>query len=1407
MAGDLNRSIKIYLDNSDAMTSASELETKIGELEKKLLDLRTAGEGNSKAAKKIERELTAQTQKMQKYKQEVADTERVLKNLSGATYKELLDVKGKISSELKKTTRNTAEYNSKLEMLKRVSKETALVQKEMRVEIGCQASSWGRAADWLNKYMGIIGSGVAAITGITMAFSKFRDERDKLESSSANLKALTGLDDENVAKLENAAKRLSTTVTKEGVRIKQSAVEIDDSFAIIGSQRPELLKNAKALEKVTQDAIYLSIAGKDKLEPAAKALTTVMNQMNLGADQSRRIINAIAAGSQAGAANIQYITDAFEKSGTTANLMNLQLEQHIGLIEAVAPKYSEAAVAGNSLDKVLLRMKEKNIGYKNGVFDLSLAINEIAARFKKGESAAKLFGEEHAKMAEILVMNKADIERYTTAVTDTNKAVEQAQNNSDTNEAKRAQARNKMNLLAMDLMEKLNPAIIGAMNQTVHWTGKLVALATWISKNSGLVLYAGTTLAAYTAIVKLHAYWQGIRAGKTTEVAIAEKLHLLNTKASLAGLKLYAAGHLLLTGNIKAATLAMRSFLLTLGLNPIIAAGVAITAITVGIYKLATRTTEAKEAVNSFMESSIKEQTELDKLYIALQRSGNGTERRTKLINEFNTKYGEYLPNLLSEKSTLEEIKTAYENATQAMRENLAQKTLDSKIEEIETESLESKTDELNDVRKELSVLPESLISDAISDIVRQVDKGKEEGLELGAVWKGVITNLRKNYFGNDSGSLPKHLSNQLKDYVDEVYKAAEKVKLVKKELSPFLPKEKEEPVMLQEWVVTAKKSTLRKAGGNQKESEFKAIMDLRLKEMETAHASELALLKKQKAENEQTEQFYNLSVISSDVVYYQKRIDKLQEFLKKAGSDKIKAEINKQIVEAQTKLLDIETKRENEVISALQDNRNKRLKIEEQCYITQKTELEKAVAKQAITEEQSKALLLSIETHYADKRLTIQKDYQNDVSSLEIKNGSTKAKAIEEANNAVLDADLKAAQARASQQKALQNLLKDFKGQFNLTTVGEETELQIKVLDSVYKAKKEMAKKDGLDMTELDAAYERAKTNIVRQEEDRRYQIRSQYGLVSMKEQYEKDMRTLEEQYRQGLLNEKEYQQAKLKIKTDYLKKSVDTYSNMFSGAISALQEAEIANIDAKYDVEIQRAGDNADEVARLEKEKEAKKLEIQKKYADVQFAIKVSEIIANTAVAIMQAFAQLGPIGGAIAAAMLTVTGAAQIAIANAERKKIKNMTSGGNSSSGSSSGARVVSTSGYYDGGFTGNGSILEVAGPVHREEYVTPAWQLQDPVSMNHILALDAIRRQRTSTNPLPVNGFANGGYNGRSDEENVMVSSNNPELRKVLTQLLMLFSELRAKGMRAYIVYSDIEAAQKTLDKSKKIGGK
>ena len=1344
MANDLNRSIKIYLDNSAAMTSADELQKRIGELEGKLLDLQTAGKGNSDQSKKIEKELTAQKKKYEDYKREVADTERVLKNLSGATYNELLRAKKEVDKQLRSSTRNTDLYNKRLEVQKNISRELLVAQKEMRLEIASQASVFSRANDFIGKYMGLIGTGIAAITGITMAFSKFRDERDKLESSSANLKALTGLDDDNVKKLEDGAKRLSTTVTEEGVRIRQSAVEIDDSFAIIGSQRPELLKNAEALEKVAQDAIYLSIAGKDKLEPAAKALTTVMNQMNLGAENSRRIINAIAAGSQAGAGNIQYITDAFEKSGTTAKLMNIELEQHIGLIEAVAPKYSEASIAGNSLDKVLLKMKEKGIGYKNGVFDLSLAISELETKFKNGESAATLFGAEHAKMAEILVMNKKEIEDYTAAVTGTNKAVVQAQINSDTNEAKRAQARNKMNLLAIDLMEKLNPAIIGAMNQTVHWTGKLVTLATWVSENTTEILAVVIGLSAYTVAVK--------------SAIIVDKLQVLWNEKIISSLKtMYAT-------MLKNPYALMGAVVLT-WLLYMRKANQELTKMEVVQRRLNKVETEAAQNI-------AEQKTELEQFLRVARDESESKERRLSALKKINELSPEYLGNL-----TLEEINT--DKATTAIN-----RYIDSIYAMAKAQAAKEQLVEIEKEKIRLDTDPEAF-QEQISWL---------EEMEVG--FAGLFSKDKSDRMLADMVARGRERRDKAKELLDAQAEALRGIVMdSSKTINDILADDTSE------------------SGGsskNMKDSEFKAAMDLKLKEMENTHSSELALLKKQKLESEQTEQFYNLQVLSFDAIYYQKRLEQLQDYLKKAGSKKMQAEINKQIVDVQTKQLEIEQKRDKEVIAALQDNRDKQLRIVENGYTQQKTVLEKAVAEQKMTREQADALSLSLDAETAEKRLDIYLAYQNDILSLELNNGPEKAKAIEDANKAVLDADLKASQSRANQQKALQDLLKDFKGQFNLTTVGEDTELQLKVLEDVYNAKKEMAIKDGLDTTELDAAYEKAKTNILQQEEDKRYQIRQQYGLVSLQEEYEKEMQWLQQQRDQELLSLEEFEKAKVQVKIKYLKSSFDYYSDMFSGAVSALQEAELANIDAKYDAEIQRAGDNSEEVARLEKEKENKKLAVQKKYANVQFAIKVSEIIANTAVAIMQAFAQMGPIAGAIAAAVMTTTGAAQIAVANAEREKVMNMTVDGSGSSGGS-GTRVAtgssSNAGYYVGGWSGDGSPYEVAGPVHKKEYVVPSFVMSEPAAMNHVVALEAMRRQKTNANPLPgsVVGMATGGYSGNTPKEPDDTSVGIP--LSIIKMLVSLLTQLNKGPLKAYVVQSELQAEQDKLNESRKIGSK
>lgn len=119
--------------------------------------------------------------------------------------------------------------------------------------------------------------------------------------------------------------------------------------------------------------------------------------------------------------------------------------------------------------------------------------------------------------------------------------------------------------------------------------------------------------------------------------------------------------------------------------------------------------------------------------------------------------------------------------------------------------------------------------------------------------------------------------------------------------------------------------------------------------------------------------------------------------------------------------------------------------------------------------------------------------------------------------------------------------------------------------------------------------------------------------------------------------------------------------YNDLMSKMITALKDYEIASVEAKYEAEISAAQSAGQDTTALEEQKEAEIFEIRKKYAGMELAVKISEIIASTAAAVMQAFAQLGPIAGAIAGAMISATGTAQVALAIAEYDKVMSASAG--------------------------------------------------------------------------------------------------------------------------------------------------
>lgn len=710
-------------------------------------------------------------------------------------------------------------------------------------------------------------------------------------------------------------------------------------------------------------------------------------------------------------------------------------------------------------------------------------------------------------------------------------------------------------------------------------------------------------------------------------------------------------------------------------------------------------------------------------------------------------------------------------------------------------------------------------------ETVAQIDADLEK---YGDLILGVEEKLKKI-----NGQTLEDAVQQQKDMADAKQRFT---KMNKSMLSAWLKDEKNAADQYREIAQEVYDARFPKANVTEDKSDPNAVA---LKNLESTHNAEINQIRLAGQEKQQAESEINLAILKSDQEYYEKRIAVLEKFKKNEKKSSKQAEYQNQIVTAKSKLLDIEVNMEKQAIASIEKLRSDDLTREKETTDAYKLYYTKALSEKKLSKEQYDMLISSLDVASTETRLAIEQRYLSDVNDLELKNGQLKADAVKKANEAVMTADQNAANARAAQQQKLDDLVKDFKSQFKLTTVDEDFEAQKKVLDATYQARKEMAEKNHLDTTELDKSYYRASEQLEMDHQVRIQAIRDQYGISTQQERFDAELAQLKSAHEQGYLEEEEYQKAIQNLKRDSFKKQFDYYYNLFSGAVQALQQAEMDNVDAQYDAEIEAAQGNSKEVERLEKEKAQKKLDIQKKYADINFAIKVSQIIADTSVSIMKAFADLGPIAGAIAAALMGVTGAAQIASANAERQKVKNMTLSGSSSS-SKGGARVAT--GRQEGGkidvrraqdgklfpgadydpdargFIDRPTVIVGEGPVGQSrEWVASNAAVENPTVAPILNLLDQAQQAGT-IRTLDLNqvirarmaGFSSGGSVDKS--LSVPPDNSNPDIGvtlppELMRRLAMAVISIEENGVSAPIVLSEIDKKRALLERSRSIGSK
>lgn len=565
--------------------------------------------------------------------------------------------------------------------------------------------------------------------------------------------------------------------------------------------------------------------------------------------------------------------------------------------------------------------------------------------------------------------------------------------------------------------------------------------------------------------------------------------------------------------------------------------------------------------------------------------------------------------------------------------------------------------------------------------------------------------------------------------------------------------------------------------------------------------------------------------------------------------------------------------KAEKDRIESVKSASVEEIRLFEETQTRIRLEAKKQQAAGKITAETYGSIVAATEKASADFRLEQYRELYRTLENLEVKNGKAKKRALDEASAAILKSEEEVIDKRialnaslaAIGEKALEKVLRkqqeakekaekarvaskasdEMRQQFGLVDPDFETKMKLAALDEYYRQELKKYKDNAEVRQRLAKVYAQAKAKIELDAEAEKLQTIAGMGFAGQLAAFAQEMISLRDQHRQGLLEEQEYQKKKADLRKRFTEFSVKAVTEIASAAAGYMQEQEMIAVDQKYASEIAAAQGNQEKLREIEEKKEAEKLAIQKKYADINFIIKASEIIANTAVAVMRAMAELGPIAGPIAAVAMSAAGTLQLAVANQERMKVKNaQPGGGGSSSSSTSGMPMRVASGREDGGYIDvereqDGKRFRAMHEPRRRGYVDrptvivgdgPAGRSREWVASNDALAnptvaplirmLDAaqlsgqirtidmgavLRRQLV--------GHQSGGYIAGSASRvdtpppaTLPVGSNDRAVR-AMERFIDTMERAGREGIRSTVVLSELQRKQALVDKGSSIAKK
>lgn len=1357
--------VSVDVNNQPAKHKIVELENKMDSLIAKKKQFEAAGD--QKGLARVQKEINKVERQLDNARTASARCQAALAKLNQASPKELRFTLKQLKQDLDHMERGSKAWKAHVEAIKRVKAEIKLVDDEMREHEGMLSRINRKVNEWGMS----IASAAAAFTGLVFTARQAVQAYADMEAEMANVRKFTGMTADEVGKLNDAFKGMDTRTSREDLN------KLAQEAGRLGLQSQEdVLGFVKAADQIN---VALDDLGDGATLTLSKLTDIFGDKQRLGVEQSLLSVGSVINElSQNCTASAPYLANFAQRLAGVGKQANMTIPQIMGFAAVLDSQGQAVEMSATALSQLIMKLFQdpakiaKATGMDlqafskvlkedtneallmllerlNSLGDISVLAPVFDAMGTDGARASAVI----AALAGNIDMVKQQQQAANVAFKEGTSVTKEYNVQNNTVQAQLDKAKKNFHEMAVELGEKLAPAMRYAISGTSAMMRVLSGLVSFISNHKALIATLTIAIIGYTAAVKANTI------AKIADAAFDKLANALMDTRKVVVLAVSAAYNAL-TGNMVRARAATVLLNQTLKLSPWGLAIAGATALAAGLISLVLRIDDNLKAAKRLAEEhrqwidsisnideasnrySSNELTRLKALYKAATDETAARKNRISAAQQMQSLYPAIFSNFSNEAIMAGKAKSAYDQLTLSIIANAKARAAAEKIQENEKKILDLE-DEVR--RNEAWAHNAGVRADNAREQQRQNnDRNSAQHAFMPAgvrvqthaeqqLSETIRDNTKQQEIAN--GNIAK-ANGQIKDLRTSNDRLA-KIPGVAGLLTGGGANAQTPNISYTHGGGggTPPSSPPHNGGGGKTPPPNDE--DDALKRM----AAEVAALTLKKNEDlTKLNDQYRKGELQSNDDYVDKQYNRTKQYYddvlavyKKYGQDQ-----SKDAADVRTKQADDEAKHDKEMLE-----RKKRS-------LEQQRDADKMAAQMNYYEPGSN--IFHNQQALDDELAKIDIEYLEKVRDLTVENTKERADAelaLEKAKQAEilrqrkkLDSDLAAWLYIYSQQGAKQRM-----------------DAELAVVDELHKQEK-------LKTEEV----EEAKAAIRKKYRD---EVNSKTGtkapnqdFTDAKDNYNKQLKALEDARAQGLISQEDYESRKWQIVQNYHNKIVqlisgqgnewatmvttlvETWKSAFENLGSTLPEKlrsiadmaaaafavmnagiksytdyanasrdlEVKKVEKSYDAQIEAAGNNEKKRKKLEEQKQKDVAAIKTKYDKRAMAMEMAQAVASTAMAAINAYASaakipaIGYIIAPIAASMALAAGAMQIATIKKQHQ---------------------VQQMGYYEGGFTGrDGNNRREVGVVHANEFVANHQAVANPELLPVLRLIDQAQRNNT-----------------------------------------------------------------------------